>query len=221
MGNLSLTQKFSICAADERGQISDIQVNRRVCLVAAALIELKNNGCVEIDERRVKVIKSIPYEIEYLKPLFTFINRENTISLRQILEVYTHSITGKEFETLKDSVSTEMSGLGLVDSGTAGVFTKNNDYVSREDSMHAIIEDIRTEFLRTNYTDVSLELATIVILMMKSEILGSYFSDSEQLAIEAKLNLISYEDTDLSKEVNEIIEFVDNLIQVRSLMTIM
>mgnify|MGYP003249372634 CR=1 FL=1 len=55
MRDLTLSQEYLLCAVNEKGRLPHLGVERTVCLVAAALLELQLEGCVAVDKKYVTV----------------------------------------------------------------------------------------------------------------------------------------------------------------------
>ena len=51
MRDLTLSQEYLLCAVNEKGRLPHLGVERTVCLVAEALLELQLEGCVAVDKK--------------------------------------------------------------------------------------------------------------------------------------------------------------------------
>ena len=60
MRDLTLSQEYLLCAVNEKGRLPHLGVERTVCLVAAALLELQLEGCVAVDKKYVTVTGPLP-----------------------------------------------------------------------------------------------------------------------------------------------------------------
>ena len=75
MRDLTLSQEYLLCAVNEKGRLPHLGVERTVCLVAAALLELQLEGCVAVDKKYVTVTGPLPEGQAHLRPLYAFVNR--------------------------------------------------------------------------------------------------------------------------------------------------
>ena len=69
MRDLTLSQEYLLCAVNEKGRLPHLGVERTVCLVAAALLELQLEGCVAVDKKYVTVTGPLPEGQAHLRPL--------------------------------------------------------------------------------------------------------------------------------------------------------
>lgn len=82
MRDLTLSQEYLLCAVNEKGRLPHLGVERTVCLVAAALLELQLEGCVAVDKKYVTVTGPLPEGQAHLRPLYAFVNRPKPIRKR-------------------------------------------------------------------------------------------------------------------------------------------
>ena len=86
MRDLTLSQEYLLCAVNEKGRLPHLGVERTVCLVAAALLELQLEGCVAVDKKYVTVTGPLPEGQAHLRPLYAFVNRPKPIRKEKLLE---------------------------------------------------------------------------------------------------------------------------------------
>ena len=75
MRDLTLSQEYLLCAVNEKGRLPHLGVERTVCLVAAALLELQLEGCVAVDKKYVTVTGPLPEGQAHLRRLSTVQSR--------------------------------------------------------------------------------------------------------------------------------------------------
>ena len=90
MRDLTLSQEYLLCAVNEKGRLPHLGVERTVCLVAAALLELQLEGCVAVDKKYVTVTGPLPEGQAHLRPLYAFVNRPKPIRKEKLLEELYH-----------------------------------------------------------------------------------------------------------------------------------
>lgn len=91
MQELSITQKFMLCVMNDKGRISGLDTDKFVCLVASGLLELYYENFITLEKKKVHVIKGLPAEKFYLKPLYDFLDQPSPVKLERIVEEYTLS----------------------------------------------------------------------------------------------------------------------------------
>lgn len=100
MRDLTLSQEYLLCAVNEKGRLPHLGVERTVCLVAAALLELQLEGCVAVDKKYVTVTGPLPEGQAHLRPLYAFVNRPKPIRKEKLLEEYTYTVTDAQRDEL-------------------------------------------------------------------------------------------------------------------------
>ena len=104
MRDLTLSQEYLLCAVNEKGRLPHLGVERTVCLVAAALLELQLEGCVAVDKKYVTVKGPLPEGQAHLRPLYAFVNRPKPIRKEKLLEEYTYTVTDAQRDELLESI---------------------------------------------------------------------------------------------------------------------
>lgn len=210
MRDLGITQEYVICAVNGKGKISGFSTEKLVCLVAAGLLELQLEHCIEIEKKSVKVIGSLPQSKTYLKPLYDFLNKPKPVKIEKILEEYNYSITDKRLWELLDSIGISLNDANLAQPVSTGLFKSKTTYVPSRDAVHFVIDMVRAELLED--TELTEDIAALVVLLDKSKLLKTYFSDYEQKEIKEKLKETA--NSEAGKLIKSMIEYVENMIAV-------
>lgn len=213
MKNLSVSQEFLICSVNEKGKISSLNTNIPICIVSGALLELKLNDCIEINKNMITVINPLPQGLSHLKSLYEFINKSDYINMKKLMETYNLSLTGKNINELIKDIGNSLDSLNLVEVKKAGFMDIRDAYIPQREAIHNIIDKIRSEMLED--VQVTDEVALLVILLDKSNILKKYFSEFEKKDINDKIQ--KFAKTSQGKMVNDMIEHI-TMIMVMPLM---
>lgn len=88
MKDLSIIQKYLLCAVNEKGTLSDLSTEKQVCFVAAGLLELQLGGCLALEGKKAEVTGPLPENRRYLKPLYDFIAEKSPVKVEKIVEAY-------------------------------------------------------------------------------------------------------------------------------------
>lgn len=216
MKDLAITQEYLICALNSKGKISGPNTEKLVCLVASGLLELQLENLIKIDNKSVVVTNSLPDTKSYLKPLYDFINKSKPVKLDAILETFVYSITDKNFHEFFNSVGASLANLGLAEVTHSGILRNKNAYLPKATAVHYVVDMIRAEFLED--VDITEDIASLIILLDKSKLLKTYFSEYEQKEIKNKLKKIT--DSDTGKLINDMIDYVESMIALMSVLIV-
>lgn len=215
MKDLSITQEYLICAVNSKGKISGFGSEKLICLIASGLLELQLEDCIKIDKKRVTVTNNLPDEKLYLKPLYDFVNQQKPVKLEKILEAYNYSFKDRGYE-LVNSIGASLKDLGLVEVTRTGVFGNKNAYIPNANAVHYVVDMIRAEFLED--VEVTEDIALLIILLDKSKLLKTYFSEYEQKEIKKKLKEITNSDT--GKSIKDMVNNVEYMITMMNVLIV-
>lgn len=216
MKDLAITQEYLICAVNSKGKISGFSIEKLVCLIASGLLELQLEDCIKIDKKSVIVTDTLPDTKAYLKPLYDFIDKPKPVKLEKKLEAYTYSVTDKNLNELINSIGASLESLGLVEVTRSGMAVNKNAYIPHADSVHYVVDMIRAEFFEE--VEITEDIASLIILLDKSRLLKTYFSEFEQKEIKQKLKEITGSDT--GKMIKDMVDHVENLIAMMSVLIV-
>lgn len=215
MKDLSITQEYLICAVNSKGKISGFGSEKLICLIASGLLELQLEDCIKIDKKRVTVTNNLPDEKLYLKPLYDFVNQQKPVKLEKILEAYNYSFKDRGYE-LVNTIGASLKDLGLVEVTRTGIFGNKNAYIPNANAVHYVVDMIRAEFLED--VEVTEDIASLIILLDKSKLLKTYFSEYEQKEIKKKLKEITNSDT--GKSIKDMVNNVEYMITMMNVLIV-
>lgn len=215
MRDLSVTQEYLVCSVDEKGKISGFSVEKKVCFVAAGILELQMERCIALEGNFVSITGFLPDGMQYLKSLYDFINHEcvrhnKQIKLNKILEAYHVSLTDKRYCDLLDAVGASLVDRGLAQESKAGILGNRKGYVPAPEVIRSVIEGLRAELLEEG--KVTEETAALVILLEKAKCLKQYFSKFEQKEMKKKLREMM--DSPDGKLVKAMVDHIETLLAV-------
>ena len=207
MKDLSITQEFLLCALDGKGRFSAFDYEKPVCLIAGGLLELLNNEFVEIENKKVVVIKELEEPLKYLYPLFNFIKNSKPKTLKSIASEYVMSFTSRKLNELILSVGNSL----VLDDCADEVYRKSffgrqkKYIVPKKEKIDHVIQKIRAELLEDG--DISEETVGLVSLLNKCHLLKRYFSkyESDQLNIRLK----EIKNSSPNKMIKEMLDYID------------
>lgn len=215
MKNLSLTQKYLIAALNNKKNLS-ANSEKMVCLVAAGLMELQQQGCIQFEKKKVTLCKKLPQENNYLAPLYDYIAAKKEVKLSKLTDAFCFSLTEKRFQTYFEAVGDSLVPLGFATPCEKGVIHKKQGYIEDEKTVNCFIEQIRTELL----LEESLEenTAALALLLEKSNVLKSHFSRQERAKMKKTLKQLL--ESPQGKMTTYMIDIVDACISASAIAAI-
>lgn len=209
MKDLTITQEYMICALNEKGKMSEmLGVEKIVCFVASGLLEMKLEGCIAMEKKKVCVISDLPKKLAHLKPLYDYINRYESVKIEKIIEEYTYTFTDKRFYELVDSVGKSLAEINMAEEIEKGILGKRKYYIPTKDAVNYVIDMIRSELLEEG--EITEDIVLLTILLAKGKIIKKYFSEYEQK--EMKLRLKEILNSADGHMVQEMIDHIENMI---------
>ena len=88
MKDLSIIQKYLLCAVSEKGTLSDVSTEKQVCFVAAGLLELQLAGCLSLEGKKAEITGPLPKSRQHLRPLYDFIAEKSPMKIEKVVEAY-------------------------------------------------------------------------------------------------------------------------------------
>ena len=199
---------------NEKGTLFTFNTEKLVCLVAAALLELQLEGCAAVDKKFITVTGPLPQEMAHLRPLYDYLNTGKPMQTEKLLEEYTYSVTDAHLNELMAAIGDSLVQQGLMTPVKAGLLGKKQGYLPTREAINAVVDLVRAELLEEG--EVTEDVAALVILLEQGKCLKPYFSAFEQKEMRDKLQAISQ--TPAGKAVRDMVEYVENLIAVMTLL---
>ena len=188
MKPLSICQQYLLCILNEKGVIKGYTAEKRVCLLAACVLEMRLDGCIKVEQKQIRVVKPLPERLSYFKPLYDFLYEKSPIKIIKMLDAYNISLTDKKFQELFCSLGDSLCEKEAAERCKAGLLSKKGYRPDRE-AVDTIIEKMKKEFngkgkLRDNS-------AALLTLLDRSHHLGEYVEKEEQKRMLDYLNTAS------------------------------
>lgn len=217
MKDLTLSQEYLICAVNEKGTLGAFSTEKQVCLVAAALLELRLAGCVALEKKTVTVTAPLPAEQAHLAPLYHYLTSGGKDrKLEKLLEDYHYSVTDTRLNDLLGAIGSSLAALDLARPVKAGLLGGKMGYLPTREAINGVVDLVRAELLEEG--EVTEDVAALVILLDKGKSLKPYFSAFEQKEMKEKIQAIGK--TPTGKLVREMVEYVENLISIMATLVV-
>ena len=216
MNDLSIIQKYLLCAVSEKGTLSDLSTEKQVCFVAAGLLELQLEGCLALEGKKAEVTGPLPENRQYLRPLYDFIAEKSPVKVETIVEAYRIAFTDKRMKELLAAVGGSLATLGLAEEGKAGLFGTKTAWVPAREAVRSVVEELRAELLEEG--PVTGDAAALAVLLDKGKCLKPYFSQFEQKEMRRKLKALL--DAPEGRLVKAMVEHVETLMAALAAATV-
>lgn len=207
MENLSICQKYLICALNQKGKLSSLDEYRQACMVASVLVDMKLADCIELENKKIKIKHTLPPELEYLSPAFAILEENDPIKQRAFMEIYLESLSEKKYNELFDAIGGTLVSAGVATFQKRKKLESRNRYIVAPETINRIVDDIRKELLGNDR--ITSDIVTLTVLMDKGNVLKQYFSKHEQKQIKATLK--SFSETQEGKHIKHLITYMDDM----------
>lgn len=216
MKDLSIIQKYLLCAVSEKGTLSDVSTEKQVCFVAAGLLELQLEGCLSLEGKKAEITGPLPKSRQHLRPLYDFIAEKSPVKIEKIVEAYRIAFTDKRMKELLAAVGGSLAALGLAEEGKAGLLGRKAVYMSDREAVRSVVEELRAELLEEG--PVTEDAAALTVLLDKGKCLKPYFSQFEQKEMRRKLKALL--DAPEGRLVKAMVEHVETLMAALAAATV-
>ncbi len=92
MNRKSIAQEYYILATNENGYMPVMHQDESIAgIVAAGIMDLKLNGVITMENKKITVIKDIPNELSHIESLYTYLKQKSR-TMNQLMNYYMLSI---------------------------------------------------------------------------------------------------------------------------------
>lgn len=210
MKDLSVSQNYLICALNESGKLSALNMGP-VCLLAGGLIDLIAAKSIAIDDdKKLRVTGGLGEEYQYLNSIYTFIKDSKPMKIDQLALEYAFTFSDKHIKALFNDVGTSLAVLEYVSAENGGLFGNTPRFIPDMKIVDHVIQNIRAELLENGaLSDTIIALAS---LLDRSNQMKRYFSKYEKDQLKERLKEIR--NSSANKLVKEMIDSIDTMIAV-------
>ena len=92
MNRKSIAKEYYILATNENGYMPVMHQDESIAgIVAAGIMDLKLNGVITMENKKITVIKDIPNELSHIESLYTYLKQKSR-TMNQLMNYYMLSI---------------------------------------------------------------------------------------------------------------------------------
>ncbi|WDV47549.1 hypothetical protein PV797_07660 [Clostridiaceae bacterium M8S5] len=197
MNNLTLSEKFTLLAMNEKRKINYF-LGLQNGIYVSSLLELFMEKIV-INYDSVKIASVLPATHSEVRSMYEFIQENENERLDKIMKRFVGPFRSQSRKKLKSDV---------IDSVNKKVFDSDNSN-EHDDIVKEIIENIHKQFSKTN----DVESVVLAKLLIEFKIAKRYFDKDKRKELKS---LLKNEST-FSSEIKEIMKVIDSLAVVGAL----
>lgn len=205
MKQLTITQEYFLCAANNKGTFTMYNQKAIVCLVISGLLELQLEQCITMKNKEITVCNPLPAHMQYIKPLYDTINQGKPIKIRKVIDRYLMSLSDKKINELVQSVRGSLQQADLLEPVEIGLFRKKEYLVPKKQAITSVVEKLRAELLEDG--ELTEEAIAMAVLLQNSNCLKNYFSKFEQDTLKTKMKEIK--SSEANKTAKEMVEYLE------------
>ena len=210
MNTLSYTQKFYLCAINQKGNIPAWSTHVHSGIFAGGLMELITHGYIIFNEKD-KLIAGKEWDnaLPYLHSLYeTIISMKKPQAANRVADIYLMSFGMKHFEELFAAIGDSLAEAGYADEVIKeGLLSDKVKYIPKPDSAKPVIKKVREEFLEDDEMDD--DTYCLAALLCRSEIIRDYFSKVEADTMKKRIKEVRK--SEVCATINEIIDYVEGV----------
>lgn len=207
MKELGLTQQYLLCALNKSGRLPVFGQEKILCLCVAGVLELLLADVLVLDGKRLTVAAALPAEKNYLRPVYSWIEKKQPVKFTSVAEHFTFTFTDTNIRGLINAVGDSLADAGCVKKEKGSILGGKELYLANEEDVDAVVQCVRAELLEEG--ELSEDMVALTVLLNKSGELARYFSAYEKGALKKRLKEIRK--APQSEMVRKAAEYIDSL----------
>ncbi|WP_343208607.1 GOLPH3/VPS74 family protein [Anaerolentibacter hominis] len=206
----SITERYMLCALNDKGKIPALSSEIPVCIVAGAVMDLALAGCVAVDNKRLTVSSPLSGGLRHLTSIYDYIAEKEKIKLDKLASEYCFSFSGKRINRLIDEIGMALSEAHSVTVEQGGLLGTKKHYIPDGKAVDSVVQTIRAELLEEG--TMSDEAIALAGLFEKSGMLKKYFSSYEKKALKSRMEEIK--NSPSHEIISEFMDYINTMIAV-------
>jgi len=127
MNRSSIVQEYVTLATNEKGNL--LSYYGLIGVVVSSITDLRLNGIVALENKKLEIKKNLPDELHYLVSLYEYL-LEKPRTMNKVMEDYFMGMTDKRAKRLMADIGEALIADGFAVKGSGGIFGKKEVYTS-------------------------------------------------------------------------------------------
>ena len=175
MNRKSIAQEYYILVTDKYGMLP--AMNREEAgagLAAAAFMELLAAGVIEEEKKKTVVVKDLPAELEYLRPLYIYLREKHRYANR----IMTDWHSGSRCRQLMELIGRSLQEAGLAKAEEGGLFRPKQVYIPEKKYKEELIGTLKAAIAEEE--EMTSQDMALLCILKESRNLNPFFSKDEK-----------------------------------------
>ena len=182
MNRKSIAQEYYILATNENGYMPVMHQDESIAgIVAAGIMDLKLNGVITMENKKITVIKDIPNELSHIESLYTYLKQKSR-TMNQLMNYYMLSI-GSSMKKLTAELGESMLHDEMATKGKGGLFGHKTIYIPEKNHKEEMISILKSAAAKEENSPHDMAL---IYLLMETKNLYRYFTNEEFYELKSK-----------------------------------
>jgi len=214
MKQLSITQKYYLCAVNQKGNLPFLRSTEiSACILVSGILELLQVGYFNCGAKDKLTLQRLwDGEPAYLRSLYdVIVSGKKPKSTKEIAQYYLISLTDQPLKALVSEIGASLAAGGYTTELTGK--TKNKDtgrYAPRLEKAKEIITEIKSEL--ANEVALSEEFLCLATLLDKSNLLKLYCT-AEEIKLYKK-HIKEVRNSETYREIKKVLDYIDSVVAV-------
>lgn len=175
MNRKSIAQEYYILVTDKYGMLPSMHREEAGAgLAAAAFMELLAAGIVEEEGKKIVVVKDLPDELLYLRPLYVYLREKR----RYANKIMTNWHSGSRCRQLMERIGRSLQEAGLAKEEEGGLFRPKQVYIPEKKYKDELIGTLKAAVAEEE--EMTSQDMALLCILQESRNLNPFFSKDEK-----------------------------------------
>ena len=207
MNRNSIVQEYVTLATNEKGNL--LSYYGLIGVVVSSITDLRLNGIVALENKKLEIKKNLPDELHYLVSLYEYL-LEKPRTMNKVMEDYFMGMTDKRAKRLMADIGEALIADGFAVKGSGGIFGKKEVYTPVREYKESLIAAVKAEIMQKE--EWSVHDTSLVCILQRTDSFKQYISKYENKMLKAKWKAMKKDPK--NKEVRDMMNYVDDTVAV-------
>lgn len=185
MERKSIAQEYYILVTDKYGVLPSMRREESGAgLAAAAFMDLLSARIIAEENKKIEVVKDLPYELRHLQPLYVYLREKH----RYVNKIMTDWYSGSRCRQLMELIGRSLQEDGLAKEEKGGMFRPKKVYIPVKEYKDELIAKLKAAVA----SEEEMEPADMALLsiLKESKNLNQFFSKDEKTQLKRRIREI-------------------------------